>query len=238
MAKDTVTLSGRVPVPVKERINEMAEEREISQSMMMREIVQEGIEYKEADTDAGQPTRSGASPITIFGVVALAVAPTLLATGYTALGAVIGVFAAVYALLWATALDIVLEEYVGNARQKLRRAGGLVGFFQLMRSDHPVEDPSTPVERAARLDLWGLISAGVIVIVLLPFAAFYYMGHLELVLSLLPTWSIWSVIITVGILAHAVIILLGISTIATVAITTARGTAAADETAAETQGDN
>jgi hypothetical protein len=206
----------------------------MTNAQALRTLVREGVDGDEED----QPPRSGASPITILGVVALAVAPTLLATGYTALGAVVGVFAAVYALLWATAYDVVLQEHVGNARQKLRRAGGLVGFFQLMRSDHPVEDPSTPVERAARLDLWGLVSAGVIVIVLSPFAAFYYMGHLELVLSLLPTWSIWSVIITVGVLAHAVIILLGISTIATVAITTARGSAADDEAAAETLGDS
>jgi protein-S-isoprenylcysteine O-methyltransferase Ste14 len=200
----------------------------------IRTLVREGLDGDEED----QPPRSGASPITISGVFALAVAPALLAAGYTTIGGAIGVFAAVYLLLWATAYDIVLQEHVGNARQKLRRAGGLVGFFQLMRSDHPVEDPSTPVERAARLDRWGLVSAGVIVILLLPFAAFYYMGHLELVFSLLPTWSIWSVIITVGILAHAVIFLLGISTIATVAITTARGSAADDEAAAETLGDS
>ena len=238
MAKSTVTLSGRVPEPVKERIEEMAEERGMSQSMMMREILKEGIEYKDADTEPGQPTRSGASPVTIFGVVALAVAPTLLATGYTALGAVVGVFAAVYALLWATALDVILEEHVGNARQKLRRAGGLVGFFQLMRSDHPVEDPGTPVERAARLQLWALVLVGFIVILLSPFAAFYYIGQLELVLGLLPAWTLWSVIIAVGILAYAVPILLGISAIATVAITTARGSGADDEAAAENLGDS
>jgi hypothetical protein len=55
MTRKTVTLSGRVPEPVKKRINEMAEEREISQSMMMREIIKEGIEYEEADTEPVQP---------------------------------------------------------------------------------------------------------------------------------------------------------------------------------------
>jgi hypothetical protein len=206
----------------------------MTNAQALRTLVREGVDGDEED----QPPRSGASPVTIFGVVALAVAPTLLATGYTALGAVVGVFAAVYALLWATALDIVLEEYVGNARQKLRRAGGLVGFFQLMRSEHPIEDPSTPVERAARLDRWGRVSGVFSVILLAALVAFYYIGYLELVLSLLPTWSIWWVIIMVPVLAYGGAILMGISAIATVAIATARGSAADDEPAAETLGDS
>ena len=53
MAKDTVTVSGRVRESVNEEIEEMAEEREMSKSRLVREIINDAIEEQADDEDTG-----------------------------------------------------------------------------------------------------------------------------------------------------------------------------------------
>ena len=143
--KDKKTLSARVAVDTDEKVESLAEELGARKSDVLRRAI---VEYLEGEDTS--PTRSP-SPLALLGVVALAIAPTLLATGYTLVGGVAGVVAATYALLWVTAYDALVEERLGTARAELREVGGVVGFFRtVMYEDRAVDDPETHVERLDR----------------------------------------------------------------------------------------
>ena len=226
MSRTTEAVTARVPGPIKRRVEELAEETGNSQSAMAKELIKDGLEAREEDT----ARRRSVSPITILGVVAIAVAPTLLATGYTGLGIGLGAFAAAYVLLWATAYDVVLERHLEAAREELDEAGGVVGFFRLMWFDHHVEDPDTIVERAARLDLYAPV-AGVLAILAAGVAAvLQYFGYLGSVLDVVGPWGAigWAVLIVA--LAYLFALMLGISALASLAVASAR---AADEPVVE-----
>jgi hypothetical protein len=220
MAKKTVPLTARVPEEERDAVEDLADERAKSKSAMTRELVQRGLETIDEDDRAPEPSRT-ASPLTILGVVAIAVAPTLLATGYTGLGVVLGLVAAVYALLWVTAYDTALEGALDSAREKLREVGGVVGFFRYVATDHHVEDPDTVVERAARLDL---VAQGLLVgllVVLVPLAGAAYLGALEPFLAAVGTSGVRAIALVVVVLGYGFALLMGVSAVASLAIASA-----------------
>ena len=229
MAKNTVPLSGRVPEPLKEKVEELAEEREMSRSAMTRELIKDGIEEIENEQAAQSNRPRSVSPLTILGVVAIAVAPTLLATGYTGLGIAFGAVGAVYALLWVTAYDLALERYLDGVRDQLDDAGGVVGFFRLMWFDHHVEDPDTIVERAARLDLYAPIAGGLALLVGGAAVVLYSLGYFAAVAGVIGPWGVFGWGLLVLGFAYLFAVMLAISALASIAIATAASsTPAAD----------
>jgi hypothetical protein len=220
MAEKTVPLTARVPEEERDAVEDLADERAKSKSAMTRELVQRGLETIDEDDRAPEPSRT-ASPLTILGVVAIAVAPTLLATGYTGLGVVLGLVAAVYALLWVTAYDTVLEDVLDTARDKLREVGGVVGFFRYVATDHHVEDPDTVVERAARLDLVGQGLLVGLLVVLVPLGIAGYLGALGPFLAAIGTTGVRAIAVLIIVLTYGFAFLAAVSTLASLAIASA-----------------
>jgi len=234
MGRTTEAVTARVPGPMKRRVEELAEETGNSQSAMARELIKTGLE--ERDRDESPPGRS-VSALTILGVVAIAVAPTLLATGFTAIGAVFGAIGALYALLWATAYDGVVEDALGTARDELREVGGVVGFFRFayrkMRNDHHVEDPDTVIERAARLDILAEGALVGLLAVLIPLGLAAYVGVLEPFLAAVGTTGVRAIVLLIVALAYGFAFLMAVSALASLAIATAGGASTAAEEVAD-----
>lgn len=204
-----------------EDVKKYVEERGVKKSDVLRRATKEYIDEQAGEDTQPDPRRS-VSPVTVMGVVAIAVAPTLLATGYTGLGIGLGAVAAVYALLWVTAYDVVLGRHLDTVRDELGDVGGVVGFFQLMREDHPVEDPDTLVERAARADLWalGLITSGLVVVTPMYVAAQF--GYFEPFLAAIGTAGALGIGLFVVVVVYGFVFLMGLSALATLALATAR----------------
>jgi predicted transcriptional regulator len=237
MEDNDQTLAGRVSQSVVDDVEAIAEEESSSKSTVVRRFVEQGIERHEAEEEATETAAESGrsvSALALLGVVSLATAPTLLATGYTAAGGVAGAVAAIYVLLWVTATDVVVEEALGDARAELREAGGVVGFFRRVVSDHHVEDPDTVVERAARLDI---VAFGLLVglgVVLLPLGVAAWVGVLGELLATVGSTAATAIATLVMALAYGVVVLMGVSAVASLAIASARAEAdAVDDAAAE-----
>jgi hypothetical protein len=232
---DKKTLSGRVPVDTYEEFQRLADERDVRKSDLLRRAAVEHLERLEGNDD---PARSrSVSPVALVGVVALAIAPTLLATGYTALGVGAAGVAAAYVLLWATAYDVVLEHRLDAARDELEEVGGVVAFFRAViravREDRTVDDPETLVERAANVDVLalGVLVAGTVLGA--PVAVVgYLVGPGAVVETLGTTGALAWVVGLVGVF-YLGALLLGVSAVATLAIASSRLStdAAADDAA-------
>ena len=223
MTNNDRTLAGRVSQSVVDDVEEIAEEESASKSTVVRRFVEEGIERHKAEEQAKQRAGRPTSPLALVGVVSLATAPTLLATGHTEIGAVVGAVAAAYVLLWVTATDQIVEDALGDARDELREAGGVRAFFREVMSDHPVEDPDTLVERAARLDL---VAQGLLVgflAVALPAATLAWAGVLDGVLAALGPSGVRAYILVLLVLGYGFVLLMSVSALATLAIASARG---------------
>ena len=195
------------------------EERDLKKSDVLRRATKEYIDKQKTETPP-TGTRS-VSPLTILGVVAIAVAPTLLATGFTGLGVAFGAVGAVYALLWVTAYDLALERYLDGVRDRLDDAGGVVGFFRLIWSDHHVEDPDTIVERAARLDLYAPIAGGVGLLVGGVAVVLHSLGYFAAVAGVIGPWGVFGWGLLVLGFAYLFAVMLAISALASLAIATA-----------------
>lgn len=236
--KKRTTLS--LPHEVVDEIDEYAEETHVNTRSKAVELIARA-QLEEDEEDGGgdeddateedhRSTASGrsASAVTILGVLALALGPTFLSTGYTGLGVVASSIGATYALLWATAYDLVLARKYDDVRAELGEAGGVVGFFRVMwakwEGTHHVEDPNTPVERAARLELYAPVLSGVGVLVSSPVLVALYLldyGPARVIDLLGVSGALWYLTLVVG-LVYIIGLVIGISSIATIAIATAR----------------
>jgi len=144
MAEEKKTLAVRAPRDWYDEVDDHAEERGISKSDVLRRATKAYLDDK-----SNNSVSRAASPLALLGVICLAVAPTLLATGYVLVGALAGVVAAAYVLLWVTATDVLVEEALGTAREELQAVGGVRGFFRaVIFEDRVVDDPETLVERS------------------------------------------------------------------------------------------
>ena len=214
-------VTGKIPARVREELEEEAEARGVSRSTVIREHLEAAVDDPGEEEADPTPDRS-ASPLALVGVVSLAVAPTLLATGYTAVGGIAGAVAAAYVLLWVTATDVVVEEALGDARAELREAGGVVGFFRRVMTDHHVEDPDTVVERAARLDI---VASGLLVglaAVVVPLGVAAWVGVLGGLLAAVGSTGATAILVLIMALAYGFVVLMGVSAVASLAIASAR----------------
>jgi len=126
--KNTVPLTGRVPEPLKEQVKEMADEQGMSNSAMVRELVKDGIESREADHN----DRGGSNKATESTLYAVALTAAVYLVAFPA--------AAQYLLLGAAAV-FAIDGVVGYAKEAKRLLPGLVEFT-------PAEDPSDTDETA------------------------------------------------------------------------------------------
>jgi len=228
MTQNTEQIASRVPPDVDDRIEEMAnEDGDRSKSSVIRLLIEESLEERETeDTSAGRAV----SPLALLGVVSLAIAPTLLATGYTLVGGAAGVVAAAYVLLWVTATDVVVEEALGTARDELRAVGGVRGFFRVvMYEDRVVDEPETLVERLTRADIVGAGLLTAFTVLALPLALAARVGLLAPALESLGSLGVLALLVGAVVLAYGGALLLGISAIATLAVASARHDLAADD---------
>ena len=229
-------VNSRVPERIKEAIAEEADRRGVSQSTVVREYMEDVYADPEAgegdgEDTADEPARGrSVSPLALVGVVSLAIAPTLLATGYTAAGGIAGAVAAAYVLLWVTATDVVVEEALGDARAELREAGGVVGFFRRVVTDHHVEDPDTVVESAARLDIVALGLLVGLAAVLVPLGVAAWVGVLGGLLAAVGSVGATAILVLIMALAYGFVVLMGVSAVASLAIASARADADAVDT--------
>jgi hypothetical protein len=134
-------------------------------------------------------SRGGGQPSTLVPATlaaTLAVSVTLLATGEGAVGIPLAIMSAVGVAGWGlarlTGWGAWAADKVGVLREGFQDIGGISGFFRIAwrryKDDHPIDEPSTAVERAARLDiylpaffavafavgavLWGVVEAGLL----------------------------------------------------------------------------
>jgi len=152
---DTRIVSARLQGQLVDRYEEAEEASpEENSSAFLRSVIVDGLDARERRRQ--KAVGQGVSPLALLGVGSLAGAPTLLATGYTLLGAIVGAVAAAYLLLWVTATDDLVEEALGSARAELRAVGGVSGFLRvLIFEDRVVDEPETVVERLTYADVVG-----------------------------------------------------------------------------------
>jgi len=172
------------------------------------------------------------SPLALLGVVSLAIAPTLLATGYTLVGGAAGVVAAVYVLLWVTATDHLLESWLGTARDELRAVGGVRGFFRtVIYEDRVVDDPETLVERLTYADVAGAGLLTLVTVLGLPLLVAARLGLLRPTLEAIGSAGVLALLVGAGAVAYSGALLLAVSALATLAVASARHDLAADDPA-------
>lgn len=147
----------------------------------VRRLLRDSAE--DGDSAAGRQP-STVVPATL--AATLAVSVTLLATGESAVGVPLVIASAAGVATWGLSRlagwGVSLAEAVGEVRDAYREIGGVRGFFnyawERWEADHPIEEPTTAVERVARLDLyfpvfvlvflalggvaWGVVEAGLL----------------------------------------------------------------------------
>jgi hypothetical protein len=147
----------------------------------VRRLLRDSAE--DGDSAAGRQP-STVVPATL--AATLAVSVTLLATGEGAVGVPLAIASAVGVATWGLSRlagwGAWVGEAVGEVRDAYREIGGFRGFFsyawERWEADHPIEEPTTAVERVARLDLyfpvfvlvffalggvaWGVVEAGLL----------------------------------------------------------------------------
>lgn len=209
---DKKSLAWRAPLDTYREVEALAEENDIKKSDVLRRATEEYLD-DEDDTARGRSV----SPITIVGVVAIALAPTLLATGYTAAGvAAVGV-AGLYLLLWLTAYDVVLEETLDDARRRV------VDFFRyVMFEDRLDDEPDGVVERATRADAVaiGVFSVGLLLAA--PLVGLYYVGYIEAFVAAIGPYGAFGYGVVLLLLFYIGVTGLAIHAIASLAVATAR----------------
>jgi len=215
---DKKSLAWRAPLDTYREVEALAEENDIKKSDVLRRATEEYLDEDDADSGA-----RSTSSLTILGVVALAIAPTLLATGYTALGAGVGVVAAVYVLLWVTAYDVVLESALADARDELAEVGGVLGFFHyVIFEDRLVDDPDTLIERATYGDLVALGFGAAFILVGAPLAVLDHFGYTEAFVAALGPRGFLAYAAVVVVLLSLALFFFGIWALASLAIASTR----------------
>ena len=229
MSRNDQTVAGMVTESVNEDVEAIAEEESVSKSAIVRRFVEEGVERHKSEQEAKQRAGRPTSPLALLGVVSLAIAPTLLATGYTLVGAGAGVVAAAYVLLWVTATDVVVEEALGTARDELRAVGGVRGFFRaVIHDDRVVDEPETLVERLTYADVVGAGLLTVFTVLALPLALAARVGLLAPTLEAIGSLGVLALLVGGVVLAYGGALLLGVSALATLAVASARHDLATD----------
>jgi len=227
MAEEKKTLAVRAPRDWYDEVDDHAEERGISKSDVLRRATKAYLDDK-----SNNSVSRAASPLALLGVICLAVAPTLLATGYVLVGALAGLVAAAYVLLWVTATDVLVEEALRTAREELQAVGGVRGFFRtVIYEDRVVDDPETLVERLTYADVAGAGLLTLVTVLGLPLLVAARLGLLRPTLEAIGSAGVLALLVGAGAVAYSGALLLAVSALATLAVASARHDLAADDPA-------
>ena len=133
-----------------------------------------------------------------------------------------------------TAFDRKIGRPVESLRADMYNIGGLIGFIRTAREQGRLspEEPTTPVERAARLDLWGIVAVFAAVSVFVLFFFTVKIGGVEAVVNLLTPLGILGILLAVTVLMGLGAVFLWASVLAAIAIEWARWRRRDDEPAA------
>lgn len=229
----SVAISSRVDPETREELTEVAEAEDRTKSEMIEKYVKRGIDNWEGEDD--RAADRSVSALTILGVVSFALAPTLLASGQIAAGALLSMVAGVYALLWVTATDVVVEEAIAGARSELREAGGVIALFRSARKDRigvvallkkvfsedrVVEEPQTLVERLTYADVLGFVFGGLAIVLATPLVVGVRLGYTDAIVQSLGGVGFLLYFVVILALAYLFTILFGISALASLAVVT------------------
>jgi hypothetical protein len=219
---DTRIVSARLQGQLVDRYEEAEEASpEENSSAFLRSVIVDGLDARERRRQ--KAVGQGVSPLALLGVGSLAGAPTLLATGYTLLGAIVGAVAAAYLLLWVTATDDLVEEALGSARAELRAVGGVSGFLRvLIFEDRVVDEPETLVEKLTYADVAAAGLVALATVLALPLWVATRVGLLEVAIEVVGGLGVLAFVAGLIVLVYASVFLLGVSAIATLAVAYAR----------------
>jgi len=221
------TLACQVSQNRYDEVDDYADENGFNKSQVLRRAL---IEYFREDDETG--AGRAVSPLALLGVICLAVAPTLLATGHVLVGALAGLVAAAWVLLWVTATDVLVEEALGTAREELQAVGGVRGFFRaVIYEDRVVDDPETLVERLTYADVAGAGLLTVVLLLGLPLLVAARLGLLGPTLEAIGSAGVLALLVGAGAVAYGGALLLAVSALATLAVASARHDLAADDPA-------
>jgi hypothetical protein len=123
-----------------------------------------------------------------------------------------------------TALDRKIGRYVESLRADMYEIGGLIGFIRTAREQGRLypEEPTTPVERAARLDVWafGMMFAAIGVMALLGITV--EMWGAEAVVNTLTPLGTLGILLAITVIMGFAAVFLWASVLAAIAIDSAR----------------
>jgi hypothetical protein len=123
-----------------------------------------------------------------------------------------------------TALDRKIGRYVESLRADMYEIGGLIGFIRTAREQGRLypEEPTTPVERAARLDVWafGMMFAAIGVMALLGITV--EMWGAEAVVNTLTPLGTLGILLAITVIMGFAAVFLWASVLAAIAINSAR----------------
>jgi len=156
-----------------------------------------------------------------LGATALVGTVAAVAAGAGTVAAAIFPLLAVSLLATTTTLDTRLGARVDELRGELADMGGLSGFVRTALA-HPVEEPETLVERAARADVYGVGALLAAVVVCLPVAAAVQLAGAETVVATLTPAGVLGFLALVSVLVSLAAVLIWLSVAATLALVSAR----------------
>jgi Ribbon-helix-helix protein, copG family. len=222
------TISARVTDETNDIVDDLAEKKEDSKSNVVRRLLLEGLESREReqqetnetdDTDDDRAADRSVSALTVLGIVSIALAPTMLATGQIVVGGVLSMVAGVYGILWATATDHVVEDAIADGRSKVQEAGGLLGFFlTALREDRVIDDPDTLLERLTNAHYPAYAILLIAAVVMSPVVAVVALGRTDAFISIAGVGPVLGFTVFIIALLLASVFLLGVSTFAMLSV--------------------
>lgn len=148
MGRNTVSVGTRVDESLDEELGEYEDDHSMNRSAAVRTLIVQGLR------EDNNPDTGRASPYTTVGVAAVATLALGL-VGETEAALALGGIVSAVAGLWVVFRTFRVSD---DILQSFHDIGGFSGFLRAVmddfRADHPIDEPTTVVERAARWDAY------------------------------------------------------------------------------------
>lgn len=220
---DGKTVGARLSEPLDEEFDEFVEENGMSNSEALRTLVRDGLEAQVEDQSANSvalTTQILATMLAIFFTTAgygLAISSVGIAFGSVAGLLVIGA-------MLLTGVDTRLSKLLDWFRGVFQTTGGVIGFAETVwrQESKGPENPETPVEYIATLDIVGgfLVALGALLI--LPIWVAMELVGTTTLFALLPSATVLDILFSGIVLTVFAFVFLALSEFAALAIATAR----------------
>jgi hypothetical protein len=233
-------ISASIPIETKKKLDTIADERGVSRSAALTELVGEWEKYRDeldatrseveqlrgrlqAEQEKAEQVTPTSRDASTVGLLATALGPVLLAVGQGVIAVPFLVVGAVYVLLWATGYEQYADVLIAEGHAELAEHGGLRGFFRAVFLGDPViDDPSTVFERAANADRYVPIVSLAALVVALPVWGAYEAGALSAFVETLGVWGALGYILLLTGVLYLIPVIAGVAAIASLAVATAR----------------